>query len=1626
MAETISHTTEEAPTQLEQGTYEILRNRLKQHADDLRTRLDQLNGARRDVFGSLETKLVATERVTTEHNCVAQDMVPIGDSFLFGYNVHLGLKTETHLQDVFSIYRYQDHQFHAESLAMVQDARFLEDFKNLYKYYRDTRFVKFGVIGPQLFMVFQTSPKPEDIKTFKWAIQPDGKGVKYLDNRSDHEFVYPNQHEFRWIRATRDMHRKGMHPHISIEDRVFVEAVGGDLTIKVEDNTDTGEGIYAEPVDQVDQTLDDAEIHYAPVGNLIILKIKPFQEKAFRYIVYNEKLREAVRIDALADACVLLPDDQGILFPNGFYLQNGEYKLFDTDDTHMRFEKRLASPNGEDFLYVFYSPYSNHYTLLFYNLIEQRADIPVSCHGYSLFESGELLLFRDTAGDNAPKRHHAVQIWQTPFVGPDVPLSTTSDHYLFKIGNKDVVRAMAESRELITLVNRDDRYADLYIDLAKQASTLLDSYHWLSREEAYQLNEPLQAIKQSAAAAIEEFEKVTRLRQSTAEETHRVFQKAEELFGKVRRKKADSIRQYVEWLAELRTVRGELIALKELRYADGEAIATKEGKTAEQQDKLAHDAVQFLLQENSLAPYQQRLEELQQKADAVGKVVEVRETEQEVDTAAHELDLLIEVVSNLKIEDATQTTQIIDRISTLYAHLNQLRAALKRKRKELRGQEGRAEFAAQLKLIDQSVTNYLDASQTPERCDEYLTKLLIQLEELEGRFVEFEDFIEKITEKREELYNTFESKKVALIETRNRRAEALRQSAERVLKGIQNRVSSFASIAEINGYFAADLMVDKVRQFAQQLQELGDSVKADDVLSRLKTVREDAARQLKDRQELFVGGADTIRFGEHHFSVNTQPLDLTLVPRDGTLQFHLTGTNFFQPITDPAFLATREAWDQTLVSENARVYRAEYLAWQLFQQTQLSDDTLAEAVQQYVANHPQEGYVKGVHDQDALLLLQALRQLDQHIDLLRYPSSARAMAALYWQGFMAEKEKSVWHHRLKGIGVILQVFPDTHEFDGMIEELQTELRAFAQQHQLFAETWAEEAGAYLLHEIARDESFVTEGAAAQLRRDFAAYLKQVKAEAAYQTSVEALAASPAARFKLIRKWLRAFLDHTGKGEQRGYVDEVAVQLFANPAGEAKVIEASLETALSGLQGTHAVLDNGAYTLQYHDFSQRLRTFERETVPQYQAFVALKKQLTEDFRHELRLDSFRPRVLTSFVRNRLIDKVYLPLIGTNFAKQLGAAGDQKRTDRQGMLLLISPPGYGKTTLMEYIASRLGLVFMKINGPAIGHQVVSLDPGTAPNASAREELEKLNLALEMGDNLMLYLDDIQHLNPEFLQKFISLCDAQRKIEGVYRGRSRTYDLRGRKVAVVMAGNPYTESGDQFQIPDMLANRADIYNLGDIIGDSDEAFELSYLENSLMANPTLQKLAAKSTADLFPLLRIAATGSKEGLEFEANHTPEEINEYVNVLRKLVQVRDVLLRVNQEYIHSAAQADEYRTEPPFKLQGSYRDMNKLAEKVVPVMNDDELKTLLRSHYEQEAQTLTQGAEANLLKWKEMLGWITSEENARWEAIKTQFVKNNRLKGLGGNGVSQVVAQMEVLAEGIQRIGEALGRNGN
>ena len=316
----------------------------------------------------------------------------------------------------------------------------------------------------------------------------------------------------------------------------------------------------------------------------------------------------------------------------------------------------------------------------------------------------------------------------------------------------------------------------------------------------------------------------------------------------------------------------------------------------------------------------------------------------------------------------------------------------------------------------------------------------------------------------------------------------------------------------------------------------------------------------------------------------------------------------------------------------------------------------------------------------------------------------------------------------------------------------------------------DQAAEYLFYELQDQEElrFTMTAEAVALAEEFRSVLREHHAEKRFEQTLSSLS-SPGARIALAYDWVTAFLEHRNKAADSHFAWEMTTLVSAGPKMLlADGMSAAVSSTVSGLRGVHPLVQEGKLTWQLDTFLLRLEDFRSRQAPRFRDYQHLRGKLLEARRQRLRLSEFKARTMGGFVRNRLLSEVYLRFIGANFAKQMGAVKPRRRSDQMGLLLLISPPGYGKTTLMEYVAERLGLAFMKVNGPAIGHRVLSLDPAEAPNATAREELHKLNLAFAMGNNVMIYLDDIQHLNPEFLQKFISLCDAQRKIEGVIDGR------------------------------------------------------------------------------------------------------------------------------------------------------------------------------------------------------------------------------------------------------------------
>lgn len=87
--------------------------------------------------------------------------------------------------------------------------------------------------------------------------------------------------------------------------------------------------------------------------------------------------------------------------------------------------------------------------------------------------------------------------------------------------------------------------------------------------------------------------------------------------------------------------------------------------------------------------------------------------------------------------------------------------------------------------------------------------------------------------------------------------------------------------------------------------------------------------------------------------------------------------------------------------------------------------------------------------------------------------------------------------------------------------------------------------------------------------------------------------------------------------------------------------------------------------------------------------------------------------------------------------------------------------------------------------------------------------------------------------------------------------------------------------------------------------------------------------------------------------------------------------------------------------------------------MNEAELDNLVLANYENDAQTLTTSAEANLLKWKELNNRITDEEIERWNDIKKTFGKNLLVKD--DDQLGQVILQLSNFSDGLGGITQAI-----
>ena len=185
---------------LEQGSYDLIKRRLNNFGVTLKTQTDKVNASRINEFGSTELQVKGRVRARTEQNCTPRDIVIVGDKVIFAYNVFLGLKKETSIDDVFSVHKLVQQEDHfeiepyPEKTLFLTDTRFIRDFEELYTYYKQTKLQHLYQQNGKLFALFQIGEKLSDVRVFRWEIHPDNT-IHYIDNRGERDIKHAHDYD---------------------------------------------------------------------------------------------------------------------------------------------------------------------------------------------------------------------------------------------------------------------------------------------------------------------------------------------------------------------------------------------------------------------------------------------------------------------------------------------------------------------------------------------------------------------------------------------------------------------------------------------------------------------------------------------------------------------------------------------------------------------------------------------------------------------------------------------------------------------------------------------------------------------------------------------------------------------------------------------------------------------------------------------------------------------------------------------------------------------------------------------------------------------------------------------------------------------------------------------------------------------------------------------------------------------------------------------------------------------------------------------------------------------------------------------------------------------------------------
>jgi hypothetical protein len=460
----------------------------------------------------------------------------------------------------------------------------------------------------------------------------------------------------------------------------------------------------------------------------------------------------------------------------------------------------------------------------------------------------------------------------------------------------------------------------------------------------------------------------------------------------------------------------------------------------------------------------------------------------------------------------------------------------------------------------------------------------------------------------------------------------------------------------VHSYFAADMLITKLRKLVQDMRALGAQVVADDIETRLKTSRDQALRGVRDQRELVSEGGNNLRLGQPRF--HHQPASTGADPGaqwrrpglppdrhglSGARQRH--GAGRLQTLL-AASSAVRDRRHQPRripgglpAGRHTTSHHAP--AWaRITELIALGPDghaALLDHVRQFAAERYQDGYEKGVHDEDATRIFSALAAMQDAAGLLAWGPTERALALLYWQDGRFGAERESLHRRARSALQVQQLFGARDSLVFLEQELPKRWPCLPRLWGLnyrFKPMGPMRLNAWPPCAPSRGLLGARSG-----QREWRGVMGHQRCRRRPGSTPAARAGAwwPMARMATQPGGIRTgralgagtqlgqgLCQHARRCHQFAWVDDAA-SLLAVPVQRRRV-NASLDTTVEGLRGEHTRVDNGRMALNLNDFWRRFAFHRDRVVPGFQALQKLHHSLLSAEKNRLSLAQFQAKPL----------------------------------------------------------------------------------------------------------------------------------------------------------------------------------------------------------------------------------------------------------------------------------------------------------------------------------------------------------------------------------------------------------------